>query len=52
MSIEEMMTTGQVRFYILCEDCSKKKECGERLSPGCCNWAGYRNKLKESNYER
>ena len=51
MSIEEMMATGQIRFYIFCEDCPKKKEC-DMISLGCCNWAGYRNKLKESNYER
>lgn len=41
------MASGQVKFFIHCEDCSKREECGQIFSPGCCNWAGYQKKLKE-----
>jgi len=51
-NLEEMMASGMVKVFVNCEDCSKQKECGMRYSPGCCNWAGYRESMmdsKESN---
>ena len=45
--LEEMIATGMVKFFVCCEACSKQKECGMRFSPGCCNWAGFRETLKE-----
>ena len=46
---EKLIATGMIHIFVMCDDCSKKNECDERFSPGCCNWTGYYQMIKQQN---